>query len=116
MAVDDARRGVEMFAEYDTNVLGVVENMGGLVCPDCGNQHDIFGDDGGQSLAEAVDVLYLGSLPLDPAVRVGGDDGNPIVRRENNDTPEAFKSLAGTVANKVGILRRHQQQQAISPE
>src|SRR6056297_1087091 len=117
VAVDDARRGVEMFAEYGTNVLGVVENMSGFVCPDCGNQHDIFGDDGGQSLAAAVDVPYLGSLPLDPAVRMGGDDGNPIVRRENNDTAEAFKSLAGTVANKVGILRRHHhQQQAATSE
>jgi ATP-binding protein involved in chromosome partitioning len=117
VAVDDARRGVEMFAEYETNVLGVVENMSGFVCPDCGNQHDIFGDDGGQSLAAAVDVPYLGSLPLDPAVRIGGDDGNPIVRRENNDTAEAFTSLAGTVANKVGILRRHHhQQQAAASE
>ena len=117
VAVDDARRGVEMFAEYETNVLGVVENMGGFVCPDCGNRHDIFGDDGGQSLAAAVDVPYLGSLPLDPAVRMGGDEGNPIVRRENNDTAEAFKSLAGTVANKVGILRRHHhQQQAATSE
>ena len=117
VAVDDARRGVEMFAEYETNVLGVVENMGGFVCPDCGNRHDIFGDDGGQSLAAAVDVPYLGSLPLDPAVRMGGDEGNPIVRRESNDTAEAFKSLAGTVANKVGILRRHHhQQQAATSE
>ena len=117
VAVDDARRGVEMFAEYGTNVLGVVENMSGFVCPDCGGRHEVFGDDGGRSLAEAVEVPYLGSLPLDPAVRAGGDDGEPIVRRESNDTAAAFEALAGTVANKVGVLRRHHhQQQAATPE
>lgn len=111
VAVDDTRRGVEMFAEYGTNVLGVVENMSGFVCPDCGGHHDVFGDDGGRSLAEAVDVPYLGSLPLDPTVRAGGDDGEPIVRRESNDTATAFETLAETVANKIGALRRHHRQQ-----
>nr|WP_253738734.1 P-loop NTPase [Halohasta salina] len=116
VAVDDARRGVELFAEYGTNVLGVVENMSSFVCPDCGGHHDIFGDDGGQSLAEAVEVPYLGSLPLDPAVRAGGDDGEPVVRRESGDAAAAFESLAATVANKVGVLRRHHHQQAAASE
>ena len=114
VAVDDARRGVELFGEYRTNVLGVVENMSGFVCPSCGDSHDIFGEDGGRSLADAVDVPYLGSLPLDPAIRSGGDAGEPIVCRDAGETAEAFRDLAATVANKVGVLRRHHRQQTTS--
>ncbi|WP_082356875.1 Mrp/NBP35 family ATP-binding protein [Halorubrum tropicale] len=112
VAVDDSRRGIEMFGEYQTNVLGVVENMSGFVCPSCGDTHEIFGEDGGHSLADAVDVPYLGSLPLDPAIRVGADDGKPIVCQDDTNTAEAFQDLAGTVANKVGVLRRHHHQTA----
>jgi len=112
VAVDDTRRGVEMFGEYQTNVLGVVENMSGFVCPSCGDAHEIFGEDGGRGLADAVDVPYLGSLPLDPAIRVGADTGEPIVCRETGKTADAFQDLAATVANKVGVLRRHHCQTA----
>ena len=111
VAVDDTRRGVQMFGEYRTNVLGVVENMSGFVCPSCGDRHEVFGEDGGRSLADAVDVPYLGSLPLDPAVRQGADDGRPIVRRDAGEAAAAFRDLAATVANKVGVLRRHHRQQ-----
>lgn len=110
VAVDDTRRGIEMFGEYQTNVLGVVENMSGFVCPSCGDAHEIFGEDGGRALADAVDVPYLGSLPLDPAIRVGADAGEPIVRQDEAKTAEAFQDLAATVANKVGVLRRHHHQ------
>ena len=111
VAVDDTRRGVQMFGEYQTNVLGVVENMSGFVCPSCGDTHDIFGEDGGRSLADEVDVPYLGSLPLDPAIRAGADNGEPIVSRDSGETAAAFQDLTATVANKVGVLRRHAQQQ-----
>ncbi|WP_246989336.1 Mrp/NBP35 family ATP-binding protein [Halorientalis marina] len=111
VAVDDTRRGVEMFAEYDTNVLGVVENMSSFVCSDCGSEHDVFGEGGGRSLADAVDVPYLGSLPLDPSVRIASDTGEPIVGQEAGGTAGAFRELSATVANKVGVLRRHHRQQ-----
>lgn len=111
VAVDDTRRGVEMLGEYRTSVLGVVENMSGFVCPNCGDSHDIFGEAGGRSLADTVNVPYLGSLPLDPAIRVGADAGKPIVRQDSGETAAAFQELAATIANKVGVLRRHHQQQ-----
>ena len=110
VAVDDTHRGIEMFGEDQTNLLGVVENMSGFVCPSCGDAHEIFGEDGGRGLADVVDVPYLGSLPLDPAIRVGADDGEPIVRQNDAKTVEAFQNLTATVANKVGVLRRHHRQ------
>ncbi|WP_435067041.1 Mrp/NBP35 family ATP-binding protein [Haloplanus sp. C73] len=103
VAIDDARKGVEMFGRHDTNVLGLVENMSSFVCPDCGSQHDVFGSGGGQALAEATDVPYLGGVPLDPEIRTGGE---PMVLTDDNATADAFRVVTEDVANHVGIVNR----------
>ena len=105
VAVDDARKGLRMFGRHDTNVLGIVENMSTFVCPDCGGEHDIFGEGGGAAFADEVDMPFLGSIPLDPRVREGGDEGEPAVLSETS-VGEAFRGLAGNVADMVGVLRR----------
>ncbi|MDX1746850.1 MAG: Mrp/NBP35 family ATP-binding protein [Halobacteriales archaeon] len=68
VAVDDARRGLRQFARYDVPVLGVVENMSGFRCPDCGTHHEIFGDGGADGLAAEFEVPVLGRIPLDPDI------------------------------------------------
>ncbi len=55
--------------------IGIVENMSGLVCPHCGADIDLFGREGGERLAEELAVRFLGRIPIDVAVRVGGDTG-----------------------------------------
>ncbi|ODR79038.1 ATP-binding protein [Haladaptatus sp. W1] len=105
VATDDTRRAMQMFAEYRTSVLGVVENMSTFVCPDCDSTHDLFGEGGGQRLADDVDVPHLGDLPLDPAVRSGADGGRPVVL-ESGETGQAFRDLTGRVADSVGLLGR----------
>jgi ATP-binding protein involved in chromosome partitioning len=106
VALDDARKGLEMFGKHETPVLGIAENMASYRCPDCGSQHDIFGSDGGKRFAEEHDMPFLGSIPLDPAVRTGGDSGQPIVLDDDSETGEAFRELAAAVANNVGIVNR----------
>jgi len=106
VALDDAEKGLRMFGEHDTPVLGIVENMSGFVCPDCGGEHDIFGSGGGESFAEDVDLPFLGRIPLDPAVREGGDTGRPIVLDEESDTGESFRQFARQTADMQGIVRR----------
>jgi len=105
VAVDDARKGLRMFGKHDTDVLGIVENMAGFRCPDCGSTHDIFGTGGGQALADENDLPYLGGIPLDPAIRTGGDGGEPAVLGEG-DTADAFRVLTENVANNLGIVNR----------
>jgi ATP-binding protein involved in chromosome partitioning len=105
VAVDDARKAMRMFGKFETPVLGVVENMSGFVCPDCGERHDIFGQGGGESFAEESDMPFLGDLPLDPRVREGGDEGAPIVLSDS-ETGEKFREFAGETANMQGILHR----------
>jgi len=105
VAVDDARKGLRMFGKHDTNVLGIVENMAGFRCPDCGSTHDIFGTGGGRALAEENDLPYLGGIPLDPAIRTGGDGGEPAVLGEG-ETADAFRVVTENVANNVGVVNR----------
>lgn len=106
VAVDDARKGLRMFGEHGTNVLGITENMSGFRCPDCGNFHDIFGSGGGEAFAAENNLPFLGGIPLDPAVRSGGDEGKPIVLEDDNETGDAFRTLTENVANNIGIVRR----------
>ncbi|WP_123537126.1 Mrp/NBP35 family ATP-binding protein [Halosimplex salinum] len=106
VAIDDARKGLEMFGEHETPVLGIVENMSSFRCPDCGSDHAIFGEGGGEAFAEDVQMPFLGDIPLDPAVREGGDTGEPMVLDEDSETGEALRSFVRNTANNQGIVHR----------
>ncbi|MFT4884384.1 MAG: ATP-binding protein involved in chromosome partitioning [Natronomonas sp.] len=108
VALDDARKGLRMFGKHDTPVLGIVENMSGFLCPDCGSEHDIFGKGGGEEFAEDVDMPFLGRIPLDPSVREGGDEGGPIVLNDEDETGEAFRNVARETSRMQGIVRRRE--------
>ncbi|MBS3752848.1 MAG: Mrp/NBP35 family ATP-binding protein [Anaerolineales bacterium] len=97
VSLDDARRGLTMFGELGVPVFGVVENMSSFVTPG-GEEVDIFGSGGGQMLADEFNVPYMGSIPIDPEVRKGGDEGVPVVISE----PDAEVSVAlRQVAEKI---------------
>lgn len=106
VAIDDARKGLEMFGRHETVVLGIVENMRGFTCPDCGSEHDIFGIDGGERFAEDTEMPYLGTIPIDPAVRTGSDGGKPIVLDSERAAGQALRAITENVANNVGVVRR----------
>lgn len=103
VSLEDARRGLEMFRELNVPILGVIENMSYLELPD-GSRIDIFGSGGGRVLAEAAGVAFLGSVPMDPAVRMGGDSGTPIVlSRPDSPTAQALRALAETIAARLSV-------------
>ena len=98
VALLDVGRGIAMFAQVQTPVLGIVENMAGYTCPSCGTHDAIFGEGGGARLAAAFDLPLLGRIPLVPAVRAAGDAGKPIVLADPHGTvAEAFHLLARRV-------------------
>lgn len=103
MSTGDVRRAIRMFERVKTRILGVVENMSGFECPCCGEAIDIFGRGGGRVLADDMHAPYLGEVPLDPRVRVAGDEGTPTTLAEA-DSPagKAFAEIAERVAEAVG--------------
>lgn len=95
VALLDARKTVAWCRESDLPILGVVENMSGLVCPHCAGEIHPFRQGGGEKLARTVGVPFLGRVPLDPAVMLGGDAGRPRVLTDPEaDTSRALRAIA----------------------
>lgn len=103
IALIDAKKGLRMFDKVGARILGIVENMGTFVCPDCGAEHAIFAEGGGRATAERFQVPFLGTIPLHPAVTPTGDQGVPIVRADP-DSPisERFRAIARRVLAAIG--------------
>jgi len=99
VSLEDARKAIHMFHQVRVPILGIVENMSYLECPHCNNRIDVFSHGGGRRTAEQMQVHFLGELPLDPQVRVGGDSGKPVVLREGQGGP--FLELARNAAART---------------
>jgi ATP-binding protein involved in chromosome partitioning len=108
VSLDDALRGLEMFRQLNIPILGVVENMSYLELPD-GTRVDVFGTGGGERLAHAAGVPFIGAVPMDPTVRQGGDTGRPIViSNPDSAAARALAEIAGDVAAKISMAALEQ--------
>ncbi|HEY9889797.1 MAG TPA: Mrp/NBP35 family ATP-binding protein [Candidatus Obscuribacterales bacterium] len=105
VALLDARRGLKMFQQLNVPVLGLVENMSYFIPPDMPDkQYDIFGSGGGAKAATELGVPLIGCVPLEMAVRAGGDRGVPIVVAEpDSASAKALIAIAKAVAAKVSV-------------
>jgi ATP-binding protein involved in chromosome partitioning len=102
VSLADVSRGIEMFRQVKVPVLGIVENMSGFVCSHCGETTDIFGSGGGRELAAKYDVPFLGAIPLDPRIRLGGGDGQPLMAAAPDTTVGGvFRDVAAHIAGRV---------------
>ena len=102
VSLEDARKAIHMFQQVRVPILGLVENMSYLVCPHCQERIDVFSHGGGKKTAETMDVHFLGELALDPAVRSGGDTGQPIAR---GDKAAPFTAIAQAVIQRAAEVR-----------
>ena len=103
VSLDDARRALEMFRQLDVSIIGVVENMSFLELPD-GTRMDVFGSGGGERLAMEAGVPYLGSIPMDPSVRVGGDAGVPVVvSNPESAVSSALTRISESIAARISV-------------
>jgi ATP-binding protein involved in chromosome partitioning len=94
VSLEDASRGLEMFRTLEVPILGVIENMRG----------EFFGSGGGEDLARMAKVDFLGAIPMETAVRVGGDSGEPVVvSKPDSLAAQALKSIAGQVAARISV-------------
>ncbi|PAF45110.1 Mrp/NBP35 family ATP-binding protein [Helicobacter sp. 11S02596-1] len=90
VSLDDSSRSLDMFVKLHIPIAGVIENMSGFVCPDCGKEYDIFGKGTSEVIAKKYHTNILAEIPLEPKVREGGDSGKPIVFFD----PESFSAKA----------------------
>jgi ATP-binding protein involved in chromosome partitioning len=98
IALLDVKRGIAMFDEVKVPVLGVIENMSYHRCGKCGSRHEIFAHGGGERLAQALRVPFLGELPIARELREGGDTANPLVAAHpGHPVSEQFRSVAANV-------------------
>ena len=103
VALHDVRKGIMMFKKVNVPILGVIENMSYFLCGHCGERSDIFSTGGGQVAAEKFGVPFWGSVPIDPAIRQGGDIGTPIVIADPSSAQaKIFREMAAKLDEQVG--------------
>jgi ATP-binding protein involved in chromosome partitioning len=109
VALIDARKGLAMFRKVNVPVAGIIENMSMLCCPNCGHEIEVFKRGGGERTAALLACPFLGSLPLDPEIVLGGDAGVPIVAHDPTGRHgESFRKIAESVISQVRTRLRPQ--------
>ena len=103
VSLEDASRGLQMFRTLEVPILGVIENMSYLDLPD-GTRMDIFGSGGGEQLAQSTQTPFLGKIPIESAVREGGDSGKPIiVSQPDSAAARALRQIAEGLAARISV-------------
>ena len=98
LALIDAKRAIQLFEIGDVPIVGMVENMAGYACPHCGEVSDPFGSGGTEAAAGAMNLPFLGRIPLQLAIREASDAGTPPAAGEG-PAAEAFRAIATRLAN-----------------
>ena len=102
VALQDARKALEMFHQVKVDVLGMVENMSHFECPHCHKAIDIFSQGGTERTARQFNLPFLGSIALDPEIRFGGDRGLPVaLAGEHSEQAKSFYQIAHAVAARA---------------
>jgi ATP-binding protein involved in chromosome partitioning len=98
-------KAFSMFKNAGVPILGIVENMSYFICPRCGTRTDIFAHGGGEQAAVDLGIPFLGKIPLDPLLRIGGDRGEPVVISQPvSPLAAAFRDMAAKVAARISVL------------
>jgi ATP-binding protein involved in chromosome partitioning len=100
----DAKKAIGMFATVKVPVVGIIENMSSFICPGCGQETQIFGHGGVRDAAARMKLPFLGEIPIDLAIREGGDSGQPLVAA-HPDSPrtKVFQAMAKTLQSALGL-------------
>jgi ATP-binding protein involved in chromosome partitioning len=109
VSVLDAKKGLKMFQKVSVPVLGIIENMSYFICDNCEKKHYIFRQGGGRRISQSLGLPFLGEIPLEPEVAVGGDAGLPIVEKNPaSASAKAYRDIAGIIAQELSILSASQ--------
>jgi len=101
LSIDDVKKCINFAHKVNLKVLGVVENMSGFVCPDCGSKIDIFSKGGGEKMAAEMNVPYLGSIPIDKDIVDACESGKPYLSEYADSTAAlAFNAIIKKLENR----------------
>lgn len=107
IALLDARRAYKMFEKVEIPILGVVENMSMHKCSQCGHEEHIFGEGGGERIAEEYGLSYLGGIPLDIRIRSDVDGGRPtVVADPDGAIAEVYRGIARRTTAKLSSQKK----------
>lgn len=106
VALLSVRKSINFAKAVKLPVIGIVENMAGLTCPYCGKSISVFGDGGPQQAAKEMDIPFLGSLPLSPAITKYGDAGEPFVSVSNLGVAEVFEQITEKIVESIEKSKR----------
>lgn len=106
MALDDARKGLQLFRKHDAPILGIVENMSTFRCPSCDDEHDLYGGPGAADICEAYDVDLLGTLPIHADFGAEGSDG-PAIATGDPSVRQPLEELVEATIDALGRVNRH---------
>jgi ATP-binding protein involved in chromosome partitioning len=108
IALLDARKGLKMFEKVEVPVLGIVENMSIHICSNCGHEEHIFGEGGGQRMADQYEVDFLGALPLDIKIREQVDSGRPsVVAEPEGRVAQIYRDIARRTAARLSMQSKN---------
>src|SRR3989449_3503300 len=94
----DVRKSIAFAKAVKMDILGVIENMSGFVCPHCGKETDIFKVGGGEAAAKELGLPFLGRIPLDPRIVIGGDAGRPfVIEHPDSEATKAFRRIVENI-------------------
>jgi len=106
VALLDVRKSIAFAQAVNLPVLGIVENMSGMDCPHCGKNIDVFRRGGGEAAAKQLGLPFLGRLPFDPRIVLGGDAGKPFVLElPDSEAAKAFRAIAAEVKRRCEAPR-----------
>lgn len=112
VALADVRKSINFCRTVEMPIIGVVENMSGFICPHCEKTVDIFSSGGGEKTARDFELPFLGKVPMDPRVVIGGDSGQPYLSSdEDSPAVQAFTAVVDAVERRLPVKREE-----INPE
>jgi Mrp family chromosome partitioning ATPase len=102
LSISDVKKSINFCKKIGVTILGIIENMSGLICPHCGGEIDLFKKGGGEDLARLLNYPFLGRIPLDPQMVRAGDAGIPFVQDfPQSPAAQAFKRMAGLIRQRL---------------
>ena len=98
VSLDDSRRSLDMFQKLHIPTAGIIENMSGFICPSCDTESDIFGMGTTEPVAKEYDTNVIARIPIEPAIRVGGDTGMPVTyHKPDSETAKRYQEAASNL-------------------